>query len=53
MVKVSGKAQAAGEIEVNVSGAIPAATALRLTIVVSFTFLASGLAGYCVKYPDT
>ena len=35
MVKVSGKALAAGNIEANVSGAIPAASALPLTIVVS------------------
>ena len=36
MVKVSGKALAAGKIEANVSGAIPAASALPLTSVVSF-----------------
>ena len=35
MVKVSGKALAAGKIEANVSGAIPAASALPLTIFVS------------------
>ena len=35
MVKVSGKAVAAGKIEANVSGAIPTASALPLTIVVS------------------
>ena len=35
MVKVSGKALAAGKIEANISGAIPAASALPLTIVVS------------------
>ena len=35
MVRVSGKALAAGKIEANVSGAIPAASALPLTIVVS------------------
>ena len=35
MVKVSGKAITAGLIEANVRGAIPAASALPLTIVVS------------------
>ena len=35
MMKVSGKALAAGKIEANVRGAIPAASALPLTIVVS------------------
>ena len=35
MVKVSGKTLAAGKMEANVSGAIPADTTLPLTIVVS------------------
>ena len=35
MVKVSGKALAAGKIEANVSGAIPATSVLPFTIVVS------------------
>ena len=35
MVNVSGKALAGGKIEANVSGAIPAASALSLIIVVS------------------
>ena len=35
MVKVSGKALAAGKNEANVRGAIPAASALPLTIVAS------------------
>ena len=37
MVELNGKALAAGKIEASVSGAIPAAIALPLTIVVSLS----------------